>query len=500
MASSIPNFYSINGVIDTSRSVLENMNAICEASGCWMTFDIHEGKWAVVINGTGSPVATFNDDNIIGGVNITTTSLTEMYNSVTYEFPHKDLRSERDSVTMTIPTNQRYPNEPLNILTISSELVNNQAQAQSLAARQLKQSRVDKVISFTTDYSYVGLKAGDLIQLSNRAYSTPGYVFPNNYSTFAGAVEYYGLPRNIFRIISIVEQDNDDGTLTMAITALEYDPDVYSLSGLQITERNRQTGISAKSLNAATTASDNKASLKLGLSDTAKASGLALAFNAATGIYELTQGGKLVTISASSAIITWTYDDGVDLDIRCRIYSPNLGQNGIDNYLGFTGGSCPANPANLFAYESTYVWPASATDYIIKWSGDNTGPGGNADAAESVYVNVSKFKQLYPKTRYLVLECRGNWYSQPGVKPVTLVAYIYEGGTISQTGFKFTNTGYTKGRFIEGVKVNVDSFHGDNPAADGLDGAQALGDLMGYFVLDTTDNTAQFRNDLTGIV
>lgn len=484
MASSIPNFYSINGVIDTSNNVLANMNAICEASGCWMTFDIHEGKWAVVINGTGSPVATFNDDNIIGGVNITTTSLTEMYNSVTYEFPHKDLRSERDSVTMTIPTNQRYPNEPLNILTISSELVNNQAQAQSLAARQLKQSRVDKVISFTTDYSYVGLKAGDLIQLSNRAYATPGYVFPNNYSTYAGAVEYYGLPRNIFRIISIVEQDNDDGTLTMAITALEYDPDVYSLSGLQITERNRQTGISAKSLNTATTASDNKASLKLGLSDTAKASGLALAFNAATGIYELTQGGKLVTIPASSAIITWTYDDGVDLDIRCRIYSPNLGQNSVDDYLGWTGDEGTGG-------SSTFVWPNSATDFIIKWCGDNTGPGGNPDAAESVYANVSKFKELYPKTRYLVLECRGNWYGQPGVKPVTVVAYIYEGGTISQTGFKFTNVGYTKGRFIEGVKVNVDSYSQD---------PSVLGDLMGYLVIDTKDNTAQFRNDLTGIV
>jgi hypothetical protein len=444
-----------------------------------------------VINGVTGPAASFNDDNIIGGVNITTTSLTEMYNSVTYEFPHKDLRSERDSVTMSIPLTDRYPNEPLNVLTISSELVNNQAQAQSLAARQLKQSRVDKVISFTTDYSYVGLKAGDVIELNTTAYSTPNYVTPNNYSTFAGAVEYYGLPIQTFRIISIVEQDNDDGTLTMAITALEYLADVYSTSGLQITERNRQTGIQAKSLNTAVTASDNKASLKMGLSETAKAAGLTLAFNAATGLYELSQAGKLAKVEASSAIITWTYDDGVDLDIRCRIYSPDLGQNNIDDYLGWTGGSDPPNPSDLFAYQSTYVWPASATDYIIKWSGDNTGPGGNIDASESVYVNVSKFKELYPSTRYLVLECRGNWYSEPGVKPVTVVANVYEGGTISQEGFKFKNTGYTKGRFIEGVKVNVDSRGQDTTL---------LGDLMGYLVIDTTDNTAQFRNDLTGIV
>jgi len=256
--SSIPNFFSINGVIDTSRSVLENMNAICEASGCWLTFDIHEGKWAVVINSTGTPVASFDDNNIIGGIDISSTSLTEVYNSVTYEFPLKDLRSERDSVTMAIASGDRYPNEPDNVLTISSELVNNQAQAQALAARQLKQSRVDKVISFTTDYSYVNLKAGDLINVSAKSYLEYNYFYPSNYYENIEAAGYYGLINKVFRIINITEQDGDDGTLTMKITALEYNSDVYSTAGLQITERNRQTGIQAKTLNSSLTNLDDK--------------------------------------------------------------------------------------------------------------------------------------------------------------------------------------------------------------------------------------------------
>lgn len=256
--SSIPNFFAINGVIDTSRSVLENMNAICEASGCWLTFDIHEGRWAVVINGTGTPVADFDDNNIIGGIDITSTSLTEVYNSVTYEFPHKDLRSGRDSVTMKIPNTDRYPNEPDNVLTITSELVNTQAQAQALAARQLKQSRVDKIISFTTDYSYVNLKAGDLINVSAKSYLEYNYFYPNNYYVNIEAAGYYGLINKVFRIISITEQDGDDGTLTMKITALEYSSDVYSTSGLEITERNRQTGIQAKTLNSTLTNIDDQ--------------------------------------------------------------------------------------------------------------------------------------------------------------------------------------------------------------------------------------------------
>jgi hypothetical protein len=489
--SSIPNFFSINGVIDTSKSVLENMNAICEASGCWLTFDIHEGKWAVVINNVGDSVASFDDSNIIGGIDITSTSLTEVYNSVTYEFPHQDLRSERDSVTMTIPNNDRYPNEPDNVLTISSELVNNQAQAQALAARQLKQSRVDKVITFTADYSYVNLKAGDLIDVSAKSYFDYDFFYPANYFENIEAAGYYGLINKKFRIINITEQDGDDGTLTMKITALEYSADVYSLSGLQITERNRQTGISAKSLNTSLTNNDNQSSLKLQLNDTAKALGLTLAFNAATGLYELGQAGAQAKIAGSSAVITWSYDDGSDLDIRCRIYSPNLGQNSVDDYLGWTGGTCPANPADVFAYESTYVWPASATDYIIKWSGDNTGAGGNLDSSESVFVNIDKFKTKYTGVKNLILECRGNWYGERGAKPVTLVCYIYEGGTMTQTDFKFIVNGYTKARYIEGVKTNVDSLSQD---------PSVLGDLMGYFVIDTEANIAQFRNDLTGIV
>ena len=488
--SSIPNFFSINGVIDTSKSVLENMNAICEASGCWLTFDIHEGKWAVVINNTGDSVASFDDSNIIGGIDISSTSLTEVYNSVTYEFPHQDLRSEKDSVTMKIPSGDRYPNEPDNVLTISSELVNNQAQAQALAARQLKQSRVDKVISFTADYSYVNLKAGDLIDVTAKSYFDYDYYYPSNYYVNTEAAGYYGLINKKFRIINISEQDGDDGTLTMKITALEYNADVYSLSGLQITERNRQTGISAKSLNSSIVNNDNQSSLKMGLTDTAKALGLTLAFNAATGLYELGQAGNQAKINGSSAVITWTYDDGVDLDIRCRIYKPDLGQNNIDDYLGWTGGNDPPDPGDVFAYESTYVWPASATDYIIKWSGDNTGPGGNLDSSESVYVNIDKFKTKYPGTQNLVIECRGNWYSERGAKPVSVVAYIYEGGTMSQTGFKFIISGYTRARYIEGVKVNVDSLSQD----------LVLGDLMGYLVINVNDNTAQFRNDLTGIV
>lgn len=236
MATQIPNFYTINGVIDTSKSVLENMNLLAEAAGCWMTYDITQGKWAVVINGTGSSVASFTDSNILGSLNVQSTSLTEVYNSVEMEFPHKDLQDEPDYVRLSIAAGNRYPNEPDNVLSLNSQLINNQAQAQSIAGRALKQSRVEKTINFQADYSYIGLKAGELITVTNTV---------------------YGFNNKLFRIISISEEDADDGNIIMNITAVEYDAGVYSTADLQITPRQRQTGISADYLNSAVVSSNN---------------------------------------------------------------------------------------------------------------------------------------------------------------------------------------------------------------------------------------------------
>jgi hypothetical protein len=266
MSTIIPNFFSINGVIDTSKSVLENMNKIGEAVGCWITYDIHQGKWAVVINASGSSVATFNDTNIIGGINLTSTSLTEVYNSVEITFPNKELTDEPDVIRVSIPTINRYPNEPDNVLSLSTELINNPAQARLLASIQLKQSRIDKVITFSTDYSKIGLKAGDLIAVTNTA---------------------YGFSSKVFRIITISEDDTDDGNLIVNITALEYDADVYSTTGLVYDYRSRSSGISSNRNNQYLTASDNAAVT------TATANGLSDPTALTALILSLVNNGKL---------------------------------------------------------------------------------------------------------------------------------------------------------------------------------------------------------------
>ena len=115
------------------------------------------------------------------------------------------------------------------------DIINNSVQAELIASRELKQSRVDKIIEFRTDFTKLGLKAGDLIDVTNSA---------------------LGWTAKVFRIMKIVEEDADDGVFTLSIQALEYNADVYSTSGLTRTARSVSPEITAKKNNTAVTSAD----------------------------------------------------------------------------------------------------------------------------------------------------------------------------------------------------------------------------------------------------
>jgi hypothetical protein len=280
----------------------------------------------------------------------------------------------------------------------------------------------------------------------------------------------------------------------LSITALEYDADVYDDSGLVREERSIDNGIVAKVNNSETLNKDNQAALPLDLTDIAKSLGLLLVFNSVTGRYELSQGGPQVTINASYAIVSWTFqNDGLDLDIRARLVGPNVGQDTVFDCLGFTydGVRTPVNAWGPLGSERGI--PGSLNNYYIVWGGDNTGVG-----QEAVFMNLSLLKANYPSRRYFMLECYANWYKKSSIQPVQLNASIYEGGTVSRSGFSFVAAGYTKGRSAKGLEVYIDSNYGSDPIG-GIDGGTAVGNLMGYFVYDAQYNTCQFVNTLLGI-
>lgn len=239
MSSTQP-LYNFNGILSTDKTVLQNLETLTEACNSFLTFDINTGKWCVVINKTGSSVKSFNNSNIIGAISVSGTGINDLYNKVVVEFPHKDLADQTDAVISTVDPNDLLPNEQANVLNLKYDIINDPIHAELLGVTKLKQSRVDKIIKFRTDFSSLGLKAGDLIDVTSDVYS---------YTS------------KVFRIISIEEEDADDGSILLSITGLEYDANVYNNSGLTRTLRTPLNGITQKVSNEAIQENERSASL-----------------------------------------------------------------------------------------------------------------------------------------------------------------------------------------------------------------------------------------------
>jgi hypothetical protein len=344
MTTFVPNVFAINGVVSTDKSVMQNLNMLANACGCWVTYDIALGKWSVVINRAGTSVASFTDSNIIGGINITGTGVSELYNAVTIEFPHKDLRDQTDYIDFELDSALRFPNELDNKLNISLDVINNPIQAEYIAVSELKQSRIDKVITFRTDYTNLGLKAGDLIDVTN---------------------SYYGYASKVFRIIKM-EEDDAEG-LVIAITALEYDADVYSTAGLNRKIREKKTGIVPKDANEALTSSDNQAMVNSGNM-----------ISALAGLFNYSGIPQSATV---------TYEDAILID-AITFTAPYTG-----SYLGqilFDQNSSAANGQsndNVVAFVDLYD---SSNNEIASESSGGKGAYAWTDFSVSIFATLTK--------------------------------------------------------------------------------------------------------------
>lgn len=222
MTTTINKIFDFNGVISTNKTVMQNLQIMADAAGVFIVYDYYSGQWSIVVNGPSDPVATITDSNIIGSVNVTSTSIDQMYDTVEISFPNKDVMDNQDQLTYQIDVSERWPYEQMNILNMSTDLINDSAAAGIMAMRQLRMSRLDKVIKFQTDYSMLGLLPGDVVNVT------------------VDALEYVNKK---FRILTVEENDADNGAVFVNFTMLEYDPKVYDYSNIDYYKRFNGTSI-----------------------------------------------------------------------------------------------------------------------------------------------------------------------------------------------------------------------------------------------------------------
>jgi len=227
--------YTINGVIDTSREVKTNIDIILQNGAAWLSYDVSTGQWTPITKraATVSEFANalqFSDDNIISGISISSTRLEDLYNKLEVEFYDKYNKDQKAYARLNLPSIQRNPNEPDNQLRMSLDLVNNSVQAELIGQIELRQSRDDLVVEFTTNQYGIQAQAGDVIAITS---------------------ELYGWAPKYFRVMRVKEQETEDGGLIASIQALEYNSDVYSVEDITefTTSANIGIGVYAASPN-----------------------------------------------------------------------------------------------------------------------------------------------------------------------------------------------------------------------------------------------------------
>lgn len=202
--------FQFDGSLDTSASVMTNMQNIAASCDCLLRYNELTAKWGVIVQSPTYTVAmAIDDSNMVSALQINPTDLSSTPNIIESKFANG---SEKDtfatavfSLAQTAPE-LLYPNEPINKQTVTLPLVNNDVRAQYIAQRLLKAGREDLIVQVTISFAGLQLEAGDIVTLTS----------PN-----------YGWTNKLFRLSKVTETFTDDGQITADLTLMEFNPAVY---------------------------------------------------------------------------------------------------------------------------------------------------------------------------------------------------------------------------------------------------------------------------------
>jgi len=228
------NRYAINGPLDTGQDCFTNLQTLADAADSWIQWNEALAQWGVVMNrGYGQAAGTIpaltiaqlfniNDDNVVGGIQLTPVDLNNTYNRVDCSYPDKNIYDQVNQVFVDLPVTQLSPNEPDNLLSMQLPVTNNSVTAQYLATRRLIQSREDLVVNLTMDFSGIQIDAGDVVRVNNSKFQWVD---------------------KLFRVTQVQEGKAEDGSLYAQLILSEYNDQVYQNIPIQEFRPSPNTGV-----------------------------------------------------------------------------------------------------------------------------------------------------------------------------------------------------------------------------------------------------------------
>ncbi len=219
--------WEINGMLGTYGDVFTNIDQICQACSTFFTYNPKVGKFQVVPNRTATATEVsnayiFDDDNVIGAIDVTSTQLYSQYNELEAEYPDGTERDQTSTIYISTPSGELNANEPTNKLTTRFPICNDPARVTNLAQIDLRQSRKDLVVQLDADYEAIQTDVGDIVKLTNTT---------------------YGFTEKLFRVMRVTEKESESGMLSVSIQLLEYDASVYTHVVVQDTADLPPTGV-----------------------------------------------------------------------------------------------------------------------------------------------------------------------------------------------------------------------------------------------------------------
>ena len=219
--------FKFNGTLDTARNVMENLQNMATCCDCLIKYNEITAQWGVIVQKPDyTAVMDINDSNMISAIQITPMDIAASYNVIECKFPDNSNQDAFNSTTIDLAMVDPallYPNEPVNKLSLSLPLTNNDVTAQYIANRFLKAGREDLQVEVSVSFIGVQLDAGDIVTITNANY---GWVLKP------------------FRINKVVQQFNDDGSIAVQLNMSEYNPTVYDDVSITQFQPSPNTGIS----------------------------------------------------------------------------------------------------------------------------------------------------------------------------------------------------------------------------------------------------------------
>ena len=161
------NLFDCNAVIDTSQKLIDNTRILLKGMRGFLPYA--QGKYKLIIETTGSSVLTLNEDNIIGGIKVSSERKNEKYNRVQVNFINPDKNYQSDTIVYDTDHSTLKAEDGgfLQEGIIDLPTITNPYQALEFGEIVLQRSRDNLGLELTANYEAMNLAIGDIVAVTH---------------------------------------------------------------------------------------------------------------------------------------------------------------------------------------------------------------------------------------------------------------------------------------------------------------------------------------------